>query len=106
MGTLGNANHDIIIVGYWIFDSKYEKALCLEKNNWIQYALLLLAKNKLQNLNQYFKPLATCGHQLILKLDKHEEVSKMTTHKKSDKNEENNYIYIQIFDNYIINNYI
>ena len=29
MNSLGNVNHAIIIVGYWIFDSKYEKALCM-----------------------------------------------------------------------------
>ena len=29
MESPGNANHDISIVGYWIFDSNYEKALCL-----------------------------------------------------------------------------
>ena len=29
MESLGNVNHAIIIAGYWIFDSKYKKALCL-----------------------------------------------------------------------------
>ena len=29
MDSLGNMNHAIIIVGHWIFDSNYEKALCL-----------------------------------------------------------------------------
>ena len=29
MDSLGNVNHAISIVGYWIFDSNYEKALCL-----------------------------------------------------------------------------
>ena len=28
MDTLGNVNHAISIVGYWIFDSNYEKSLC------------------------------------------------------------------------------
>ena len=27
--SLGNLNHAISIVGYWIFDSNYKKALCL-----------------------------------------------------------------------------
>ena len=27
--SLGNVNHAIIVVGYWIFDSNYEKALVL-----------------------------------------------------------------------------
>ena len=29
MDSLGNLNHAIIIVGYWIFDSNYNKSLCL-----------------------------------------------------------------------------
>ena len=31
MNSLGNVNHAISVVGYWIFDSKYEKALILNK---------------------------------------------------------------------------
>ena len=31
MDSLGNGNHDISIVGYCIFDSNYEKVLCLRK---------------------------------------------------------------------------
>ena len=31
MDSLGNVNHAISIVGYWIFDSNYEKVLCLRK---------------------------------------------------------------------------
>ena len=29
MDSLGNMNHAISIVGHWIFDSNYKKALCL-----------------------------------------------------------------------------
>ena len=29
MDSLGNDNHAISVVGYWIFDSNYEKALVL-----------------------------------------------------------------------------
>ena len=29
MDSLGYLNHAIIIVGHWIFDSNYKKALCL-----------------------------------------------------------------------------
>ena len=28
---LGNVNHATSVVGYWIFDSKYDKALLLDK---------------------------------------------------------------------------
>ena len=31
MVSLGNVNRDISIVGHWIFDSNYEKSLCLKK---------------------------------------------------------------------------
>ena len=31
MESLGNLNHAISIVWYWIFDSNYKKALCLTK---------------------------------------------------------------------------
>ena len=33
--SLGNINHAISIVGHWIFDSNYKKALFLNKNYWI-----------------------------------------------------------------------
>ena len=29
MDSLGNVNHDISVVGYWIFDFNYNKSLCL-----------------------------------------------------------------------------
>ena len=29
MDSIGNVNHSISIVGHWIFDSNYKKALCL-----------------------------------------------------------------------------
>ena len=32
MDTLGDLNHAISIVGYWIFESNYEKALHLTNN--------------------------------------------------------------------------
>ena len=31
MDSLGNVNHDISVVGYWIFDSKYKGALVLNR---------------------------------------------------------------------------
>ena len=33
MESLGNVNHDISIVGYWIFESNYNKALCLTQES-------------------------------------------------------------------------
>ena len=31
--SIGNANHAISIVGHWIFDSNYKKALCLTQES-------------------------------------------------------------------------
>ena len=31
MNSLGNVNHAISVVGYWIFDSNYEKSLVLNR---------------------------------------------------------------------------
>ena len=31
MDSLGNMNHAISVVGYWIFDSNYEKTLVLNR---------------------------------------------------------------------------
>ena len=33
MDSLGNVNHDISVVGNWIFDSNYEKALVLNRSS-------------------------------------------------------------------------
>ena len=33
MYSLGNVNHDISVVGYWIFDSNYEMALVLNRES-------------------------------------------------------------------------
>ena len=33
MDSLGNVNHAISIVGYWIFDSNYNKSLCLKQES-------------------------------------------------------------------------
>ena len=33
MDSLGNMNHDISIVGYWIFDSNYEQSFFLTRES-------------------------------------------------------------------------
>ena len=33
MNSLGNVIHDISVVGYWIFDSSYEKSLVLNRES-------------------------------------------------------------------------
>ena len=34
MDSLVNVNHDISVVGYWIFDSNYKKALVLNRASY------------------------------------------------------------------------
>ena len=33
MDYLGNVNHDISVLGYWIFDSNYKRALLLHRES-------------------------------------------------------------------------
>ena len=33
MDSLGDANHDISVLGYWIFDSNYKRALVLDRES-------------------------------------------------------------------------
>ena len=33
MDSLGNVNHTISVVGYWIFDSNYEKSLVVNRSS-------------------------------------------------------------------------
>ena len=33
MDSLGNVNHAISVVGYWLFDYNYKKALCLTQES-------------------------------------------------------------------------
>ena len=53
MGLLGNMNHAISVVGYWIFDSKYKKSLVLNRLSLDMIFPHLLVKNNLLNLKQY-----------------------------------------------------
>ena len=33
MDSLGNVNHDISVIGYWIFDSNYKRSLVLNRES-------------------------------------------------------------------------
>ena len=35
MDYIGNENHDISVVGYWIFDSNYEKEIVLNRESLV-----------------------------------------------------------------------
>ena len=50
----------------------------------------------LQNLKQYFTLLDTCGRQVILKLDKHENIGNMIIHKNKNLQEWRTKLYLHI----------
>ena len=53
MDSLGNVNHAISVVGSWIFDSNYERALVLNKASLDMICAHMLVKNKLLNLTKF-----------------------------------------------------
>ena len=46
MDYLGNVNHAISVVGYWIFDSNYKKSLVINIESLYMIFSRLLVKNK------------------------------------------------------------
>ena len=59
MDSLGNVNHDISVVGYWIFTQTTREHLYLIDNRWIRFVPHILVKNKMLSLKQYFLQLDT-----------------------------------------------
>ena len=53
MYSLVNVNNTISVVGYWIFDSNYEKVLVLNRELLEMICARLLVKNKSLSLKQY-----------------------------------------------------
>ena len=84
MDSLVNVNHAISIVGYWIFDSNYEQIILLKRELSDLICSPSVGKEQVVALKQYFSLLDTCGHKIILNLDKYEDIGNMTIHK--DKN--------------------
>ena len=67
MDILGNVNHAISIVGYWIFGSNYEKALFPTKESLDLVFSPSVGGEQVAKFESVFTPIDTCGHQLILK---------------------------------------
>ena len=67
MDSLGNLNHDIIIVGNWIFDSNYKKALCLTQVSMDLIRSPSIGEELVSMFRSIFMLLYTFGHQIILK---------------------------------------
>ena len=60
--SLGNVNHDISIVGYWIFDSNYKQALFLTRESLDIIFSPSVSEEQVEILKQYFTLLDMCGH--------------------------------------------
>ena len=60
--SLGNVNHDISIVGYWIFDSNYKQALFLTRESLDIIFSPSVSEEQVEKAKQYFTLLDTCGH--------------------------------------------
>ena len=54
MDTVGNVNHAVSIVGYWIFYSNYKRHFPWQQNDWISYDFLQKDKECLPCLKQCF----------------------------------------------------
>ena len=51
MDSLGNVNHAISVVGYWIFDSNYNKALCLTQESLDKICSPSIGKELVANIS-------------------------------------------------------
>ena len=72
MDSLGNVNLSIIIVGHWIFDYNYKKALLLTQLLTDLICSPSIGEELVATFDPYFMPLDKFGHQFILEKDKHE----------------------------------
>ena len=78
MESLGNANHNISIVRYWIFDSNYEQELCMSQGSLDVICSPSAGEEQVATFESVFILLYTFGHQLILKKYKQNNISKLT----------------------------
>ena len=102
MDSLGNVNHDISIVGNWIFESNYKKALCLKKELLYLICPPSIGEEIVATFDPYFMLLYTVGQKFILEKDKHDTVKEETKYRKTY--EDPYYIYILIFYNSVMKN--
>ena len=54
MDSLGNVNHAISVVGNWIFDLNYERALVLNRASLTWFLPHMLVKTKMLYLKKFF----------------------------------------------------
>ena len=76
-----NVNNATSIVGYWVFDSIYEKSLWLTKESLDLVYSPYYGEEQVATFDTLFYALDTFRQKIILKLDKHEDVSKMNIQK-------------------------
>ena len=72
--SIGNVNHAISIVGYWIFDSNYKKALFLTQESLDLICSTSIGEKQVVTFWLVFILLDTFGHQFIFKKDKYETI--------------------------------
>ena len=57
MDSLGNVNHAISVVGYWIFDSNYEKTLVLNRESLDMICALSVGEEQIAEFETVFTAL-------------------------------------------------
>ena len=78
MDSLGNVNCYISIVGYQIFDSNYEKALCLTQKSLDLICSLYIGEEQVSTFQSVFYAVRYIWAPIHHKKDKHDTVSKDT----------------------------
>ena len=108
MESLGNVNHAISILWYWIFDSNYEKALYLTQESLDIICSPSVGKEQIAMFRSVFYTVRyILGTNLYFKkTNVTPSVKRLYRKIKTDKNKELYYIYKYMFDKYMINNYI
>ena len=104
MESLGNVNNAISIVGHCIFDYNYKKALFLTQELLDIICSTSIGKELVATFISVFYAVRYSWAPGNLKKDKHDTVKKETKFRK--KYEDSYYIYILIFDHYIMKIYI
>ena len=74
MDSLGNVNYDIIIVGHWIFDYKYNKSICLTQVLMDIIFSPSIDKERFATFQSIFYAVRYIWEPIHIKKDKHDTV--------------------------------
>ena len=75
MNSIRNVNHAISIVGHWISESNYKKALFLKQESLDIICSPSVGEWQSVTFDPYFMLLIKFGNQFIFKKDKHDTIS-------------------------------